>query len=370
MKKKYGRIGGLNKAWAMKYHSFNSIEMPAVLRKEKFEASLEAFPEAAQKRRWLDFITWYHQAIIDFTEQSIKTVLKYYPASKVRTKPGGSAGGVNPIPWGTYCPGYAKMAGPYHIVLQPADCQGAVFADKWMGTAYQFYHVTECTEPAGNLDEKGFTRRMFSDAAAGAKEFFTYQFEEHALTMQKYIHLITGRPGDTQVAIYCPTTLYRLGDKLKPTISVAWAVRDLTDFDVLDEILIEDGALTSKRYKVLLMFQGEIIDQPVLDKMKKFLRSGGKIICCGDFPIRNVEGRDWSESDKVVRNPISAKNFDWLKDLGNKIGGISGVDGKLDGNWTCRRGAEVFVFNNTERTNHVTLSGKEITLQPFTIGWP
>ena len=38
------------------------------------------------KRRWLDFITWYHQALIDFAEQSIRTVLKYYPKEKVRTK--------------------------------------------------------------------------------------------------------------------------------------------------------------------------------------------------------------------------------------------------------------------------------------------
>ena len=76
-----------------------------------------------------------------FLEQSLRTVLKYFPAKKVRMKPGGSAGGVNPISWGTYCPGYAKMAGRYHVVLQSADCQGAVFADKWVGTAYQFYGV-------------------------------------------------------------------------------------------------------------------------------------------------------------------------------------------------------------------------------------
>jgi hypothetical protein len=42
---------------------------------------------------WLDFITWYHQAIIDFAEESIKITLKYFPREKVRTKPGGNAGG-------------------------------------------------------------------------------------------------------------------------------------------------------------------------------------------------------------------------------------------------------------------------------------
>ena len=118
------------------------------------QPSPSAFPAPQDKRRWLDFVTWYHQAIIDFAEQSVRALMKYYPPEKIRLKPGGSAGGVNPIAWGTYCPGYARMARKYPIVLQPADCQGAVFADKWMGTAYQFYHVKECTEPAGNLSEK------------------------------------------------------------------------------------------------------------------------------------------------------------------------------------------------------------------------
>ena len=93
---------------------------------EKFKPSPDAFMTAEQQRAWLDFITWYHQAIIDFAEQSIQTMLKYFPKEKVRIKPGGNAGGVNPIAWGTYCPGYAKMAAKYGIVLQPADWHGGV----------------------------------------------------------------------------------------------------------------------------------------------------------------------------------------------------------------------------------------------------
>ena len=59
----------------------------------EFKPSPTAFTTSQDKRRWLDFITWYHQAIIDFTEQSVRALLKYYPAEKIRTKPGGSAGG-------------------------------------------------------------------------------------------------------------------------------------------------------------------------------------------------------------------------------------------------------------------------------------
>ena len=107
MKHRYAKVATLNKAWGSDCHSFEEIRPPKELADEKFKPSPAAFPTPQDKRRWLDFITWYHQALIDFAEHSVQTVLKYFPAEKVRLKPGGNATGVNPLAWGTYCPGYA-----------------------------------------------------------------------------------------------------------------------------------------------------------------------------------------------------------------------------------------------------------------------
>ena len=367
MKRCYGRVARLNQAWGTDYRSFDDVRLPKELADDKFKPAPTAFPTAPDKRRWLNFITWYHQAIIDFSEQSIRTVLKYFPAEKVRLKPGGNARGVNPIAWGTYCPGYAKMAQPYHIVLQPADCMGAVFGDKWMGTAYQFYGVKECTEPAGNLDEQGFVRRMFSDAACGASQLFTYEFEPHSSAIRQYIYLYTGKPGETEIAVYCPTTLYRLGGNLDPTIQAAYPLRDLCDFDVLDETLIADGALTARRYQALILFQADTVDQPILDKLSGYLRKGGKVIVVGDAPIQNVEGKPWSGTGKVQRIAPLGKDKAWLKELSVKIAGYKGVDGQLDGLWTCRRGSQVFLFNTTAKPVETKPNGEPVTVAPYTI---
>jgi len=369
MQQRYGSIARLNRAWATRYGSFAEVLPPRELSNEKFQPSPKAFPTPQNKRRWLDFITWYHQAIIDFAEQSLRTVLKYFPPEKVRMKPGGTARGVNPLAWGTYCPGYAKMAGPYHIVLQPADCSGAVFADKWAATAYQFYGVTECTEPAGGLDEPSFVQRMFSDAACGARQFFTYEFPQHAATMQKYIHLLTGKPGETEIALYCPTTLYRLGGSLEPTIQAAYGLRDLCDFDVLDELLIADGALTPSRYKALILLQADMIDQPILDKLDAFARAGGRIIAAGSGPIQNVKGKAWRRSARITRISALGKNSPWLKELASHLAGLKGVDGKLDGLWTCRRGEQVFVYNSTAKPIATQINGQAVTVAPRTIWW-
>src|SRR4051812_44583718 len=367
METKYAEIGKLNTAWGKQFRSFNDVRSPAEISRKGFKPSLAAFSSPQDKRRWLDFITWYHQAIIDFAERSLQTVLKYYPASKVRIKPGGSAGGVNPIAWGTYCPGYARMSKGYGIVIQPADCQGAVFADKWMGTAYQFYGVTESTEPATALDHKTFVRRLFSDASAGAKQFFTYEFEQHAPDIHKYIHLITGKSGDTEVAVYCPTTLYRLGASLGYTIQASNEMRDICEYDVLDEALILDGALTSQQYKALVIYQAEVVDEPVLEEFDGFVHDGGRMIVVGSTPIKNVAGDSWGGASKIERinPPNGAKQ--WLPELAKSLRGLKGVDGKLDGVWTSRRGRQVLSYNSGNKPAIAEIDGRSVQIVPNSI---
>jgi hypothetical protein len=362
MKAKYQTIAALNQAWGTHLDSFDEILPPQELNIEKFKPTPAAFASPQDKRRWLDFITWYHQAIIDFAEQSLKTVLKYYPAEKVRMKPGGNARGVNPISWGTYCPGYAKMAAPYHVELQPADSGGAVFGDKWMGTAYQFYGTILGTEPAAGMDRRTFLRRIFSDASCGASQFFTYEFDQHLDDIHKYVHLYTGHPGETQVAVFCPTTLYRLGGDVSPTVLACWPLRDFCDFDVLDELLIQDGALTTARYKALLVLQPTIIDQPILDKLAAFAKAGGKIIVAGSEPMQNVEGTVWTLPSLEHISPLKTPHRQWLTELMPKIAGITGVDGKLDGIWTLRRGKQIVLLNSTTKPVRTIVDGQTIEI--------
>jgi len=241
------------------------------------------------------------------------------------------------------------------------------FADKWAGTAYQFYGVKESTEPAGTLNETDFTRRMFCDASAGAAQFFTYEFDLHSATMRKYISLITGKSGETEVAVYCPTTLYRLGGDLQTTISAGSGLRDLCEFDVLDELLIADGALAIPRYKTLLMFQGDIIDRPILDKIDEFQRAGGKVVTIGKLEVQDVEGHPWIPTAPVISVSPRGKNSPWKNELIPILSGLKGVDGQLDGLWTCRRGAQVFVYNNNTNSVSTKIDGQPVEIESHSI---
>jgi hypothetical protein len=364
MKQRYMTVAELNKAWGAEYKSFDDVRPPKeVTGTDKYKITPALFPTPEDRRRWLDFITWYHQAIIDFSEQSVRALLRYYPHEKVRLKPGGTAHGINPVAWGTYSPGYAKMAAPYDIVLQPADCIGAVFGDKWLGTAYAFYGVKLGTEPAGSLDKATYVRRMFSDASCGASQHFTYEFQSHIPEIQKYIHLYIGKPGETEIALHCPTTLYRLGGDVQLTIQAAYPLRDLCEFDVLDELLIRDGALTPDKYKVLLMTQPEIIDQPILDKIDAYRNAGGKIILVGNPSVANVEGAEWNTARRLPRVAELNSKGQWLRDLAPLLAGYKGCDGKMDGLWTCRRGDQTMVFNSTANPVTVRVGDRDITVE-------
>jgi hypothetical protein len=366
MAAQYGTVNALNAAWGTSLKSFDEVIPPQQI-SDSFKPSPAAFPAGGQRRQWIDFITWYHQAIIDFAGQSIRTVLKYFPREKVRCAPGGNAGGVNPIDWGTYCPGYAKMAGPLGITLQAADAGGHVFGDLWAGTAYRFYHVRYGTEPAGGLDHAQFLRRLFSDASAGASQFFTYEFDAHAADMRSHIQLFTGEPADTSVALYCPTTLYRLGGDLQPTIQAATHLRQCTAYDVLDELLIADGALTD-HYKALLMFQGDLIDQPILDRLEHWIASGGTLLLPANLTPHNIPGDPWPllashaadasfpvGRGHVIRLPASAKGAIHVEDIRQSLHGIDGVahiPATLDGIWTTRRRSQTIYLNPTTRPVH------------------
>jgi hypothetical protein len=368
MATKYGDVAKLNAAWGTSLGSFTDVKPPAELSDEKFKPSPAAFKTSGDKRRWLDFITWYHQALIDFSERSLQTVLKYFPKEKVRIKPGGTSHGINPITYGTYSPGYAKMLGKYAgITSQPADCVGAPFADKWLGTAYQFYGVRLGTEPAGSLDRAGFVRRMFSDASAGASQLFTYEIEQHISEIQQYISLYTGKSGETAVALYCPTTFHRLGGDATPSVMAGDSLRDLCEFDVLDELLIHDDALVKQRYRALVVVQADVVDQPVLDKILAFTRAGGRVITLGKLPFRNVDGQASPVGSAATQITGMRPDDQWLRELATELKDLKGVDGQLDGLWTCRRGQQVLVFNSTNQPQRTTVAGVAVDIAPHTI---
>ena len=73
MEKKYGTVAKLNAAWGITPNSFDEVSPPRRTLRKTTSSPRPSLSIAHTNAAWLDFITWYHQAIIDFAEQSVKT---------------------------------------------------------------------------------------------------------------------------------------------------------------------------------------------------------------------------------------------------------------------------------------------------------
>jgi hypothetical protein len=141
----------------------------------------------------------------------------------------------------------------------------------------------------------------------------------------------------------------------------------LCEYDVLDELLIADAALTTKRYRACILFQADIVEQAILDKIDAFRRAGGKVIAVGDGPIKNVDGQSWRGAARLTRVAPLKGGQDWLKEMSLQLAGYKGVDGQLDGVWTCRRGNQIFAFNATAKPVETKIDGRLVKPAPYTI---
>lgn len=84
------------------------------------------------------------------------------------------------------------------------------------------------------------------------------------------------------MSAFYPDTALKLDDELRryrwaaTSFTVGRTMRERVDFDYASEQMILDGALD--RYKVLLFLWGAVIEQPVLERMDRWVRNGGIIV--------------------------------------------------------------------------------------------
>jgi hypothetical protein len=375
MRSKYNSIEKINRAWATTFTSFEEVEFPGEIQHEKLPPFVESSPQ--DRRRWLDFITWYHQALVDFADESIARVVNVFGRERVATKPGGNAGWMNPLSWGTYCPAFAKVAGRHGITVQAADAHGAYWADKWSSTAYRFYGVPFRTEGAGAMDRNTFVRRLFADVSCGASGLFTYDIEKHMPDANKWLHLYRGEAGRTQVAFLAPTTDYFLNADVMPLVQQGMKLRDHLDYDVLDELLVRDGA--ADHYRILVVPNVRFIERDVIDVLTTWVRRGGMLVVSSEQAICDVEGNPAEALNSATStgtrldHGVITRAGTTVEAIAEQLGAITEpVDGVADEVWVTEFSDRLLLLNrSTEQraSRQITWRGRHyaVALEPLEI---
>ena len=287
IKNRYKTIARLNRAWDTEFASFEEVEYPDTAKdNKKYKDPLAMTPG---ERRWiLDFIGWYYDSQIEFARKAVGIVRKYFPGKEIIVSMGY---GSQLTAYGNDDVGVARMCRELKVACQtPGNIP--YFCMKSLSSPCHFYGVPYFTEPPGGMSPSQEVDRIWSDASCGTQTYFDYpgNLLEAKEVFRKYRGHLTGKKAIVDVAVLFPTTEHRLRYEDWPTRTMAGAnaLREMVDYDLVDERMVCDGAL--KNYKLLIAYDGNIMQAETLTALKKWLDGGG-ILLISDFgPIETIEG--------------------------------------------------------------------------------
>jgi len=276
---KYGGLEALNRAWGTTFTATEQVCYPQ---------------DQHAVRYWLDFVEWYQDSLTEFADKSISLCRRVFPDHTLFCALGG---GWPSLYWGEDPSGLAKVAAKYGVIANPAAMSGNAFYSMAFVSPYNFYGVPISTEAAGKLSAEEVFNRIFIDLSSPIVRYYDYgeNYGRGAPYLERYAPLF-GTCGDPvrEVAVFVPTTTAYLKvpaglSGLAATADGANLLRDVTDFSVLDERMIADGAL--ERAKVLIVFELQWIERSTVEKIADWLNRGGLLIAPRfDQPVLTPEG--------------------------------------------------------------------------------
>jgi hypothetical protein len=275
LRRKYRNVNLLNQAWESSYNSFNRIKT--------------FIPETATSRRKrLDFADWYMGAMSEWCEHWAVWSREALPDTVIHQ----SSGGWGPVEIGTdysyQARSMARVHGGMRLTNEGDDFPDNFTITRMASSAARFYGIALGYEPGGFGSKRGVMARLFNAVTTDAVHLFYYlgnlTGNDQALdAWLKYSTCLDERARPMiDVAAFYPDASVKLDDELlryrwaSTFFTVGRELREAVDFDYASEQMISDGALA--RYKVLLFLWGAVTEKPVLERIDKWVRSGGTLI--------------------------------------------------------------------------------------------
>ncbi|MCS6775650.1 MAG: hypothetical protein RMJ43_06315 [Chloroherpetonaceae bacterium] len=283
MLQKYGGLAQLNAAWKRSFASPDEITYPQR-------------PRAEARQEWLDFVTWYHQSVGRAIEMNLRAARRYFPASLLMVP----AGFVDEDPRGGNDNSLiVRIAAQYNAAVRSTHSRFRPFAENAatmfgrIGSACRFYNVPFWVEPPGNLTPEQQVERLFEALSQGAVGLFDWAGSAIACREVYYRYgrwLRVERPV-VDVAMFYPAEAQKLrpNQGYAPLFAQACAyLRDIANFDIVDDRMIEDGCLA--RYRILALWEGTMASASTLEKIREWVNAGGVLIAYDFGKVQSFDG--------------------------------------------------------------------------------
>jgi hypothetical protein len=291
---RYGGLAAVNAAWGTDFAETADIAYPpwTVTEGPAF-GELQALAPTARaqaRRRWLDFVEWYLQAMVDFAGKAVAISRRHYPEIPHEIKIG--FGSERVMYGGDYTAFVARSRADGYTVRSTHGKLPPYFYRRFSSAA-RHYGVPLVTEPPSGVSRDEEVERIFKEAVSGTTEYFDYPQNLLDATdlFARFGQYLEGRHSLTDVAFFFPTTDHRLrpGQQIPPRLWAACeAATDRFDYSILDERLIRDGALNRER--VLIIVEGSVIEADVLARIEAWIEQGGLLLVAGFGSLETVEG--------------------------------------------------------------------------------
>lgn len=316
-RQRFGDLATLRERWGVGWTEWSEVAPPA---SDIARAAAES-GDPATVRRWLDFVEWYQDSVIDFAETAAQTAHRELPGREVIASLGY---GQEPVPWGNDESRFIKRFVAADLAAQtPGDI--GYFATRRVSTACRAYGVRYYTEPPGSVDRAHQVRRIFMDASNGTQTWFDYPPNldgARDLLRQYGVHL-TGKPPVCDVGFVLPSSWWWLRPEWswpKRTEALAEFCRDRFDWEVLDELLLRDGAAERLGLRMLVLAEGDLLRADTIAALARWVDSGGVLVTIGRADLHDLDGAREAASALLPPSAASAADAATCWSEGRAVG--------------------------------------------------
>jgi hypothetical protein len=363
MRAKYSTIQALNSAWGTTFSDFESLDYPK---------------DISHPRYWVDFVSWYHQGFTERMGKIVDVAQKHFPKTPININIGWPYEKIN---LGADISGLIKMAAAKHIYLRtPTGPAVSFLCIKRVATAARHYAPASfSSEPVdGNAHCDQMALAYFKDLTTGVKWHFDYgaNYARCKESLADYRAVwMEGEYPKVDTALFFPTTAHYLenwnnwkgfgfnGGYPEGLQKYAEDLRDMIDYDVVDERLVSDGFLNA--YRVLVWPTGKIVEAATARRVKSWIEKGGTLLIADLDSVHTVESAAAFAGLSKGKGKVIEIGKD-ARDLESKFPGhLDASDGVLVS--TFSKG--ILLYNRTDKSQMKTVptarGSEEITLAPL-----
>lgn len=333
MKKKYDAITKLNDAWATEFTSFDNLEYPT---------------DNTKPRYWIDFVSWYHQGLTQRMGDIADIAQKHFSGTPININIGWPSEKIN---YGQDISGLFKMASEKQVCMRsPTGPIVPFLYTKRVATAARHYSVPKfSSEPVdGSATLEQMSLAFFKDLTTGINWHFDYtpNYYCDSRIFADYMEIWPKvQYPQIDTALFYPTSSHYLENwnawKRKEIFAGGFPdglmeygekLRDLIDYDVVDERLVNDGFL--KEYYFLIWPEGTVAEESTLRIIKDWIEKGGTLLVSDIGKIRTVEGDSGAFADIIKissdEDVMNLKNGKIIRIEKNVADLFSKYPGRLD----------------------------------------